>query len=132
MRLFLPSLSKRQISLLSYFALILYGLLLLLASVLPVPEADTSVFSDNDKLVHFLLYGFLAALIFLCLQNTDDTIASGAVCLYSAAASSFYGILLECCQYFLPYRSFDILDIGANTAGALVVSCFFLLFRRVL
>ena len=31
-----------------------------------------------------------------------------------------YGILIECIQYFLPYRSFSLLDIAADTLGIVI------------
>ena len=31
-----------------------------------------------------------------------------------------YGILIECIQYFLPYRSFSVFDMLADTAGVMI------------
>ncbi|MDE2297705.1 MAG: VanZ family protein [Burkholderiales bacterium] len=34
------------------------------------------------------------------------------------AVSKSYGALIECLQYPVPYRSFSILDMATNAAGA--------------
>jgi len=61
---------------------------------------------NSDKLVHFVMYFFVA----WSFRNLEIK----RYILFSI----MYGIFLECIQHFLPYRSFSIFDIFANTLGA--------------
>ncbi len=97
------------------------ALLLALAATLVVttmpPEA---VHADriNDKTAHvltFLLLAFLSHRAF-----------PAAAIPWKAASLFAYGLLIECIQYYIPYRDFSLLDQLANTVGILL---FFLLNR---
>ena len=88
----------------------LYTLIFALA-IIPPCEGQASI-PYLDKLIHFLaffilsvgtLYAFRVTQIFQCILFI--------VC---------YGIFIEVIQYFIPYRSFEILDIIADIIGALV------------
>ena len=70
-----------------------------------------------DKIVHFVLYGVTAVMLYRILRARYSAKRS---VLYSISASAFYGALLECVQFFLPYRSFSMADMAANTLGAAV------------
>ncbi len=48
----------------------------------------------------------------------------------SVIFASFYGFLMECVQYFLPYRSFSLSDEVANTSGAVVFGIIILLSKK--
>lgn len=86
------------------------GALLLLAiiigSLVPVPRIDAA---PNDKLVHFLIY-FLLMAWFGQLQSRRWWLVLGFVSL---------GLLLELIQGQTRYRTFEWLDVIANSAGVL-------------
>lgn len=87
--------------------------MVLVISVIPAsgPETDLPL----DKIVHFVLYGLTSILLFrYFIRNTSSRKA-----FYRAVALAvIYGAVMEVVQYFLPYRSFSLGDIAANSAGA--------------
>lgn len=95
--------------------LILWLLVVLIFSIMPAPE--TNVGPENlDKLIHFITYGITAILFFRFLSERwhRDKLISPV----SIIASSFYGLLMEITQFFLPYRSFSLSDMLSNLLGA--------------
>lgn len=81
-----------------------------IATLVPVPVVK-QLPSYSDKIVHvgcYLLLGFLAAMS----QPTHRTRFA------AAAAMVGLGILIEIIQGQLPWRSFEWMDIVANTVGA--------------
>jgi len=77
-----------------------------------------------DKLLHLGMYGILAILIYLVLEEMN--IRKRYVLALAFAISFLYGIAMEIHQYFIPWRKADILDAMANGIGAF---CFPLVFR---
>lgn len=74
-------------------------------------EPSSPPFPHFDKLLHFSAHAILSFLFFINWQNYKWTFIQ----------SIAIGFAIECTQYFLPYRSFDVLDMLANTLGALVM-----------
>lgn len=66
----------------------------------------------------YLLSGFLAEIPRINI-NTLKSI------LIVIAISTVYGLFIEIIQYFIPGRSFEILDIIANFIGISIASIFF-------
>ena len=95
--------------------LILWYVLVLIGSVIPVSGPNTDLPADADKVVHFVMYGISAILLFR--MFVKKTTIQRAFFL-SVAIAALYGATLETVQYFLPYRSFSFGDMVANTAGA--------------
>lgn len=75
-------------------------------SHVPMPQIE-----NFDKVVHFVLFGFLATLI--CRIKSGWRMA-----LLAVAATSAYGAMDELHQSFVPGRSCDVLDWVADTTGA--------------
>ena len=80
-----------------------------------------------DKLIHAILYGGLAVLVSNGIRRsgkeTDPKWQFWAPILFA----TLYGLSDETHQYFVPNRSFDPLDLLADSAGALlaqVLLCF--------
>ena len=73
---------------------------------------------DTDKLVHFAMYFITAMLSYVYFLKSINS--KKLVSVVSVIFSCFYGILMECIQYFLPYRSFSKEDIIASCLGALI------------
>lgn len=107
---------------------ILLGLALLAATVAMlsprVPDAGIS-FDHFDKLVHastFLVLAFLA----------DAGWPQHGFGRAKYLPLLGYGILIECVQYFIPNRSFDLLDVAADATGLLLYGAMLLtLLRRL-
>lgn len=101
--------------------------LFFLASITPPRELDPGI-PGLDKVAHALMYGLLAALISLGMLRSARAWLPVQRFWLPPAVAFAYGAMLETYQALLPYRSFDIWDIGANGAGALLAQlCLFLL-----
>lgn len=100
--------------------------ILLVISILVISflaTSETNPTSQNfidDKLLHFLCFAYLT-LIFKLTQFIQQDFWLYVIVLA-------YGILIEIVQMFLPYRSFELLDIFADFMGIL---CSGLLFKLV-
>jgi len=68
----------------------------------------------SDKVVHFFIYTLLGLLAARTWAAQGRARCYGKGFLYA----SFVGISIECIQHFLPWRSFDILDIVCNVFGS--------------
>jgi VanZ family protein len=97
---------------------IIFALLLLYSSIVPVIDTgivDVSI--NSGKIMHLLSYGILAALLFCYFDNHKF---SNSI-LNSILIAGCIGIFIEIIQFFIPYRYFDFLDIIVNFAGASLV-----------
>jgi VanZ family protein len=74
---------------------------------------------ESDKVVHFMMYFISSIVSYFYFSKFIKN--KKLVTLASVAFACFYGILMECMQYFLPYRSFSIDDIAANCLGAVIL-----------
>jgi VanZ family protein len=83
--------------------------------ILPVPM----VFSFQDKVVHALAYGVLAALLLAARRPGADGYSRAQI-LGSILIASLYGITDEWHQSFVPGRSPDFWDWVADTTGAVI------------
>ena len=101
----------RQIIIKTVF--ISYCLFLVVGSLYPLP-APPQTDLPLDKIIHAFAYLLLAVLRGV----SDRTAGILKVFLFTVA----FGCILEGIQYFLPFRSFDLVDIGCNSTGALVGS----------
>ena len=76
-----------------------------------------------DKLVHFAMYGIMAALLFWSVREPRRRLERvAAIHLFC----SLYGVFMECLQGFLTSlgRSFSLADMLFNAAGAAVTLAF--------
>jgi VanZ family protein len=95
-------------------AVLFMGLIgIFVVSIIPL---ETPLAENSDKAGHFIAY-FILCLLF-CLNR------AGLMRAFIFAV--VYGVSMEIIQYFLPYRSFSLLDIAANGFGAGL----FILIRR--
>jgi VanZ family protein len=96
------------------------GVLLSLGIVPTLPTAAVS-----DHAAHALAYGLQAGLLYVFLLPTQNR---GAAAILAATGAIVYGGLIEALQLVRPARSFELLDLAANAAGAvLAVSIAYLL-----
>ena len=86
-------------------------------SILSVQEIEVqSSVNLSDKLLHFFCFLYLIIISWL------SRITSKELLLYVIVLA--YGILIEIIQIYIPYRSFEFLDIFADFLGILVGSFF--------
>ncbi|MDH4230400.1 MAG: VanZ family protein [Nitrospirota bacterium] len=95
------------------FLLTVWFAMILIASVVPVAGVETDL--PADKVVHFVMYGLTAILLFRFFERKTTLTRA---CYSSVAVAALYGAGMEVVQYFLPYRSFSAGDMAANTTGA--------------
>ncbi len=89
---------------------IIYVLIITYYSLTP----EENIISENiwDKALHFFTYLFLVILI-----KNVHTRLSYLTCVLICCNYSF---IIECIQYFIPDRSFSILDMLANLLGTVM------------
>jgi VanZ family protein len=111
------------------FPVVAWTILLLLASLLPgreMPRIDAP-----DKLAHgimYFVYTFLVARYLLKRYRTFSVLKSFLIALIYAIS---FGAIIEAIQaYFIPMRNGDVMDVAANTAGALLAMPFFMIIHR--
>jgi VanZ family protein len=79
-------------------------------------------FLPIDKMVHMILFGSLAFSLFYSFENSKynglKTVRAKA---YALIFCMLYGIAMEYYQkYFVPSRGFEVADMLADTAGAIL------------
>ncbi|MFB6184973.1 MAG: VanZ family protein [Haloarculaceae archaeon] len=90
----------------------------------PGPAGPSPV--PTDKLEHFVGYAALAAAVGYAVVDADRPRWRLAVFVVVAAVG--YGLALELVQATIPYRSFSLLDLLADGAGAgAAVACYALI-----
>lgn len=90
-----------------------YLLFLFVVSVLPL-KSDLPECLSWDKIAHVFLYFILAVMIVKISLVNNKKFGFLSAFIYS----SCLGLLIEVIQFFLPYRSFESLDILANSLGS--------------
>lgn len=76
-----------------------------------------------DKAAHFIAYLFLVIVVKIVHRRFNYL-----TCIITCCSYSF---LIECIQYFIPNRQFDILDMLANVLGTMLgVVIYYLLSER--
>jgi VanZ family protein len=100
-----------------WLPLIIYCLIIFIQSSLPAYERLPE-FRFSDKLLHFGAYALMGILFFRAFQTLRIKSDARRLILFSIAAATLYGISDEIHQYFVPFRNADLLDVLANTLGA--------------
>ena len=77
----------------------------------------------NDKVSHILAFVALSFLLDYSFPNRGFSIGD-------AMALLGFGLLIECIQYFIPYRTCSILDLGADGIGIALYGASKLLLRN--
>ena len=92
--------------------LLIYSLFIVAMSVLPVSGPQKLEHLGADKVVHFSFYIIFALLYVYAFAYDRFVYVKSFVCGFSL------GVSIEILQYFIPYRSFEVLDIIADGLGA--------------
>jgi len=87
------------------------------------PDVPTGpdLFDGQDKVVHALVYAGLAALVWLGLRRSNARLPARVLFWAPLAFASLYGVTDELHQWFVPHRSCELADLGADAAGALAI-----------
>ena len=73
----------------------------------------------GDKLGHFCLFGLLTLATNFAFRLKSFKVYSLEIFLGTALVSTFV-IIEECSQYFIPNRTFDLIDLSADFIGILL------------
>ncbi|MEE9502760.1 MAG: VanZ family protein [Candidatus Aminicenantaceae bacterium] len=113
-----------------------YGYAILLLGLMSVPtpsllrlqrKSDVFAIIFSDYTFHFLGFGLLAWLFCVGFNKTRK----GRVpCILVGLVSVGYGLFIEVCQIFIPYRTFGLHDLIADAVGVVAGLFVFYLFRR--
>jgi len=96
----------------------------------PVPRAPW--FPCADKIAHAMLYGGLAGLVYVGMRRSDKQYSDRALSYLPVVFAVIYGLTDEVHQYFVPRRTFCILDLVADAAGAWAVTWMLMWLHRKL
>lgn len=102
-----------------WLPVILYCLLIFIQSSYPATRSLPSI-PHMDKLAHAGAYALLGFLFFRLFQSTGIWKSAVLLVIFSALASSLFGISDEIHQHFVPSRTADIMDVMADAAGSLL------------
>ncbi|HEX72879.1 MAG TPA: VanZ family protein [Candidatus Hydrogenedentes bacterium] len=84
------------------------------------PEVETP---GADKAVHMALYGGLTVIVSLGLRRSGRPVRPAVQFFAPIVFAAIYGVSDELHQILVPTRSFDLWDVVANTAGAVLAQC---------
>jgi VanZ family protein len=103
-----------------YIPLGLYWLLIFILTSIP-SQSMPKVLGGVDKLKHFGAYFVLAFLLnFTLLIQKKYSILSKKSILFTLLITTFYGLIDEVHQIFIPGRYFDWWDLVADIVGSLI------------
>lgn len=107
-----------------WISIAVWASIILVLCGMPPQDVDKIKFIDIpylDKLVHFGLYFVLALLIMAILTLNSKLKKSRWANLITIFSCLLYGWLIEVMQRaFFPGRSYELMDVVADTAGAVV------------
>ncbi|MGF2012674.1 MULTISPECIES: VanZ family protein [unclassified Nostoc] len=90
-----------------------------MAAYLRIIPVEISQFPYYDTILHFLLLGIAAYLSHLALNKRKIQIFNIFLPL-APLIVIFFCIVDEIIQLFVPYRSFDLVDLGADLCGIIL------------
>jgi VanZ family protein len=99
------------------FRLALLAALVVIVHLATTPRMYPVLETIGDKANHLAAFFVLAFL-------ADFSFPDGRFSLSKILALLSYGLFIEVIQYFLPYRSFSLLDLAADGAGIAVYRLF--------
>lgn len=102
-----------------WFPIILYCFLIFIQSSYPSIKRAPEL-PHLDKALHCIAYALLGALFFRAFKTTRIKNNVNLLWVLSVLLSSLYGIGDEIHQYFVPYRSADLMDVLADLLGSLL------------
>jgi len=113
-----------------YTPLVIYWIVLLIATSLPTNALPT--LGVSDKFMHLGAFFGLGVLLNLTLifQNRyiKLKLRNG---FYTVFTGSLYAVFDEVHQYFIPGRFFDLLDLAGDLIGLILAVAFVILLKRI-
>lgn len=110
----------------------IWALVILILTLTPgkfMPKVEYWSIMSLDKYVHMSIF-FIQVLLVLRGANALKILTTRNYFIY-AFIGTLYGVLIECIQQFIPLRSFEVNDMLANMAGALIAAAVFYIFEKV-
>ena len=98
-----------------------------LASSDPYPDFMVMPFPHYDKIIQMVAFGCLNILVAQGLRHSGRTYSTFTLAVVPVLFTTFYGITDEIHQYFVPSRTFDVLDMAADATGAVLAQAFLML-----
>lgn len=94
------------------------ALVILVLSFMPALYLKPGISANSGVILHLLAYGTLCVLLCLLLHCAGKTRTPA---LQAAFLTFLFGVLVECLQFCVPYRSFELSDILVNSCAAATV-----------
>lgn len=116
--------------------LILWTILVFVLMVWPMKPGDPDIFSYQDKIAHFLLFGVFSFLVADCFWTFNKLTQKKCFSLlfysmfFGAISGIAFSLLTEILQYFLPTRTLSIFDLMSGSLGALFFTFIFYVKER--
>lgn len=110
----------------------IWALVILILTLTPgkfMPKVEYWNIMSLDKYVHMSIF-FIQVLLVLRGAKALKILTTRNYFIY-AFIGTLYGVLIECIQQFIPLRSFEVNDMLANMAGALIAAAVFYIFEKV-
>jgi VanZ family protein len=121
---------KHRKFLIYWLPVVLYCAVIFIQSAFPAMDQFQDV-PYGDKYLHVLGYAILGGLFFRAFRSQYFQDRLFLTFLISIAASTGYGISDEFHQYFVPYRSAEIMDALADMVGSCIgVMAYFLIMEK--
>lgn len=102
----------------------IYCIAIYIASSNPDPGIPEMPFANFDKLLHAIAFGGLAALVAQGLRHSNQLYSKKVLFFVPIVFATCYGFFDECHQIFVPNRQFDVYDLLADFAGAVIALTF--------
>ncbi len=127
---------KRHLQALPAWILTIVTILVILWLTLapkPLGDEDLPLFPGADKLAHGLMFGFLTFVVLLdWARGRDFRCVHTPVIFTTATLSTLLGVGIEYAQRAMELgRSFDVMDIVADAAGAFLVAVTWFAFEKI-
>lgn len=100
---------------------LLYAAGIIAVSSIPNLKISRINIISFDKLIHFMEYAIFAFLIFRSVYNISAKLTLKRTMLISALFLSFFALMDEIVQHFIPGRHSELWDLFADISGAIIV-----------
>jgi len=99
------------------------AVIILVLSVMPPLSLTDGTPANSGLIPHMIAYGTLCFLTCMWLRVADN---SQSTVLRGFVYTSLYGLFIECVQFCVPYRSFEMGDILINclAAATAIIPCY--------
>ncbi len=94
-------------------------------SIIPTSTYLSHTLFIKPFIQHILIYTILALLIYRALSHTKNPSK-----LLVVFTTTLYGVIDEIHQYYIPGRTFELLDIGMDFSGAILALILIYIFRK--